>query len=107
MSEYRGCGSHSCIIERPKGIGNNGPCRCADWRGQREIMRLRDEVERYKEIADEFARQLHLIIAANSLDRATGTRTTLTERVLNDAKKTLYAIKGEDDYQDNTIRDEE
>ena len=23
-----GCGSHSCRVARPKGMGVNGPCRC-------------------------------------------------------------------------------
>ena len=43
---YRGCGSHSCIVEIHKGMGNNGPCRCADHRGKEEILRLRVEVDR-------------------------------------------------------------
>ena len=55
MSEQAGCGSSSCIISRPKGLVNNGPCRCADWRGQREITRLRAEAARYKELADDLA----------------------------------------------------
>ena len=51
MSEYGeviGCGSHSCIINPPKGLGNNGPCRCADWRGQRYITQLTAERDEYK-----------------------------------------------------------
>jgi len=25
-----GCGSHSCLIEKPKGMGTNGRCSCFD-----------------------------------------------------------------------------
>jgi len=25
-----GCQSHSCVIEKPKGQGNNGPCMCGE-----------------------------------------------------------------------------
>ena len=25
-----GCGSHSCKVKRPAGVGVNGPCRCVD-----------------------------------------------------------------------------
>jgi hypothetical protein len=42
MSEI-GCGSHSCRIARPTGMGTNGPCTC--WQRvvplEREIERLR------------------------------------------------------------------
>jgi hypothetical protein len=38
-----GCGSHSCRIARPVGMGTNGPCTC--WKRvlplEREVKRLR------------------------------------------------------------------
>lgn len=33
-----GCGSHSCVIARPSGQGNNGRCRC-DERALRRALR--------------------------------------------------------------------
>ena len=48
----RGCGSHSCVIEPPKGLGNNGPCRCPVWKLQAEINRLRAELEQREKDAD-------------------------------------------------------
>jgi len=28
MTEYTGCGSHSCYLSKPSGQGTNGPCKC-------------------------------------------------------------------------------
>lgn len=60
--EFLGCGSHSCRIEKPKGMGTNGPCGClrdlptahrirlekAISRMQREIKALKEENENLK-----------------------------------------------------------
>ena len=50
--ELIGCGSHSCIIKPPEGMGNNGPCRCADWRGQRYIQQLTARAEQAEAMRD-------------------------------------------------------
>lgn len=67
MSEYLGCGSHSCLIEKPKGMGTNGGCSCFGWskmdkkelfrvkkaylRLMKENKELKDELESIKEPA--------------------------------------------------------
>lgn len=28
MSKNFGCGSHSCYLQKPEGMGTNGPCGC-------------------------------------------------------------------------------
>lgn len=28
MNKKYGCGSHSCYLQKPVGMGNNGPCGC-------------------------------------------------------------------------------
>ena len=28
MDDLIGCSSHMCVIQRPKGVGTNGPCLC-------------------------------------------------------------------------------
>lgn len=27
-----GCGSHECLVERPKGMGTNSGCNCPAWK---------------------------------------------------------------------------
>lgn len=48
----QGCGAHVCFIRAPKGMGNNGPCRCFDRIGK-AIARARAEglVEGMREAA--------------------------------------------------------
>ena len=36
-----GCGSHSCYVKKPTGMGNNGPCRCAQKSGTANIIMAR------------------------------------------------------------------
>ena len=50
-SEYLGCQSHSCYLEKPKGMGTNGPCRCLyglsksqQMKVKRILKRLRNEL---------------------------------------------------------------
>ena len=34
----RGCGDHSCLIEKPEGMGTNGGCRCHQDRTKASII---------------------------------------------------------------------
>ena len=34
----RGCGDHSCLIEKPEGLGTNGGCRCHNDRTKASII---------------------------------------------------------------------
>lgn len=44
MASLIGCSSHSCVVKPPVGMGTNGPCRCADYKGQRLILVLRNRI---------------------------------------------------------------
>lgn len=39
-----GCQSHSCVIQAPKGMANNGPCRC-------DVDTIHVALVRYKNVA--------------------------------------------------------
>jgi len=59
QTEYLGCGNHSCILEKTKGLGTNGGCSCLrDLRFKQRIRvekllkRLREEIEELKEKDD-------------------------------------------------------
>ena len=41
MSEYTGCGNHSCYLSKPVGQGTNGPCKCL----QNLPKKIRDAVK--------------------------------------------------------------
>ena len=43
----KGCGSHSCAVTPPVGVGHNGPCRCmvSDYRGQSLVRMLRARID--------------------------------------------------------------
>lgn len=49
MDELQGCGNHGCIVAAPKGLGTNGQCTCANYRGQRCIHQLRKHVAELEE----------------------------------------------------------
>lgn len=40
--EEHGCGSHSCVVERPQGQGNNGGCMCSRGTLRRALRRERE-----------------------------------------------------------------
>jgi hypothetical protein len=40
-TEYLGCGSSSCYIEKPKGQATNGPCRCFDGLSTKDQLRIK------------------------------------------------------------------
>lgn len=44
--ELRGCGSHSCAVSPPVGVGNNTSCRCmvSDYRGQSLVRSLQARI---------------------------------------------------------------
>lgn len=43
--EIRGCGSHSCIVAKPDGVGVNGPCSCRSMNIMELINSMRIKVE--------------------------------------------------------------
>ena len=57
--EEHGCGSHSCVVERPQGQGNNGGCRCSRGTLRRALRRERERtaaaVEAEREACAEIA----------------------------------------------------
>lgn len=46
MREYSGpsCTSNGCVIRKPGGMGTNGVCRCADYKGTRYIKWLEEQL---------------------------------------------------------------
>ncbi len=52
----KGCGSHSCMIEKPEGMGTNSRCQCPAWKLHREIMRLRKGQAELLDAAEKVAR---------------------------------------------------
>lgn len=60
--EEHGCGSHSCVVERPQGQGNNGGCRCSRGTLRRALRRERERtaaaVEAEREACAAVARDL-------------------------------------------------
>ena len=42
---YRGCGDHSCIINKPEGQGTNGGCRCKPIYLRLRIQELEKELK--------------------------------------------------------------
>ena len=58
MSKILTCGSNSCLLDKPKGQGTNGPCSCIPrtptankLRLQEYISRERAELKRLREFA--------------------------------------------------------
>ena len=53
-----GCSNHSCILEKPQGMGTNGRCGCLDKLDkprQREVTRvIRDLRNTIKELKDKY-----------------------------------------------------
>lgn len=47
-AEYRGCGDHGCVIQSGT-LGTNAGCKCPPWKLEREIWRLRHDLQRTKE----------------------------------------------------------
>lgn len=45
-AELVGCGDHSCVVTRSKGMGTNGGCRCDERRLRRAVGQLRYELNR-------------------------------------------------------------
>ena len=43
------CTDHGCIIRKPEGMGTNGGCRCADYKGRRYIQWLEKKLEALEE----------------------------------------------------------
>lgn len=45
--ELIGCGSHSCAVSPPVGVGNNTSCRCmvSDYRGQSLVRSLQARID--------------------------------------------------------------
>lgn len=82
-----GCGSHCCIIAPPEGTGNNGPCRCADWRGQRYILQCRKEIADLKD---------KLAVAEENLDEYISSKEIGLDRGLFLLKQALATIRVED-----------
>ena len=40
MTEYLGCSSHSCYIEKPIGMGTNGRCSCLDKLERKQRLKV-------------------------------------------------------------------
>lgn len=54
-----GCGNHGCFIERPKGQGTNGRCKCLRPLGKENeqvVKRKLTQLEFYKRLVDELER---------------------------------------------------
>ena len=51
-NDYDGpaCTDHGCVIRKPKGMGTNGGCRCADYKGRRYIQWLEARLRGYEEM---------------------------------------------------------
>lgn len=47
-TEFLGCQSHSCYLEKPKGMGTNGPCRCLDKLDIQMRMKVRLTLQRLR-----------------------------------------------------------
>lgn len=43
--ELEGCGDHSCVVAKPKGMGTNGGCRCDERRLRHAVQVLRAQVQ--------------------------------------------------------------
>lgn len=43
-----GCGSHSCVIKTPKGLGTNGSCMCRPITLQYYVRKLKAEIAQLK-----------------------------------------------------------
>ena len=48
-----GCGSHMCAIEKPEGMGTNGPCSCLTHRAKASMIIQRLAFLRDKAIKEE------------------------------------------------------
>ena len=44
----KGCGDHSCVVEKPKGQGTNGGCRCSPIALRRKIWEQEAEIKQYQ-----------------------------------------------------------
>ena len=47
-----GCNDHSCIIQKPRGLGTNSGCRCPRWKAEMRIRQLSTALRRIVEIED-------------------------------------------------------
>lgn len=42
-----GCGNHSCVIKKPRGMGTNGPCRCRPRDFTRDLLSIAERLDDY------------------------------------------------------------
>ena len=82
MSEYLGCGDNGCLIERPKGVGTNGTCRCFNDLPQAKRMRVQKGVMRLNFMNKE-------LLAAVTRLQERGTELVLENR---DMRKTIGSL---------------
>lgn len=56
-----GCGNHNCVIEKPKGMGTNGSCKCLKPLGfelERVVTQKLFDLNYYKNRVESLEKQL-------------------------------------------------
>lgn len=45
-----GCGNHGCYVEKPKGQGTNGRCKCLEPLGKENMSVIKEKLWRLEEL---------------------------------------------------------